>query len=651
MKYFLFACFIPVCIISAYSQINSKGIYGSFINSYYEADFRQTGLILDTLPRVGYGKNLDFGFGAFYTYPLSRKVFLGWKISLQYQKLLLENSRNYFLNGENAVSTLAFNEKIISFITSSYLGYNILSKIHLLAGIDFGYNFTLKSSFTEIIRTVNNQVSFLHNAFPPSKIPYSFTFDIGLSYHLPFRILNLIQPAVNLSYNFGYTLAKDNFTIDRKSLHFSLRLSLESPQKSSINYNAKSEPMRRKDTSVIKQLQTKFESDTFKIDYVGISDEKIYPPVLSIQNYPIENYFPLLNYIFFDYTKAEIPKRYKKLSKEQISQFSLNSLDSTDQLEVYYNILNIIGYRMREFLNSKLLIVGCNSNIGEENGNIQLSKRRAENIARYFIEFWEIDTHRLHIEYKNLPDKYSNPKTNEGAQENQRVELYSEEKKLLSPLTIFIYEKKIVPEVIRFYFRKNNKQRHKQLQQISIKLFTSNKIIYSLDTLSTTLIDSLDINLNEVIGEIEINHPIDFTIQVHENMDSTKLVQTTNGSIPTINDIYHAKKIRKDKKKIDLILFDFDSSKLNEHQLYILKEFRHRLLGADKICIIGYTDKIGEKFYNKKLSFERAKSVADELTLTNPTILGMGEEKELFNNSLPEGRYYSRMVSIIIEYN
>lgn len=653
MKYCFIVCFVYVCILSSYSQINSKGIFGSLLNSHYEADFRQTSLIPDTLPRVGYGENLNFGFGAFYTYALSRKVFLGWKIALQYQKLLLENSRNHILNGENAISTLTFNEKILSFIISPYLGYNFFSNINLFAGIDFSYNFSLKYSFTEITKLNNNLVNSLSLALRLPKVPYSMTFDIGLRYFLPIRILNSIQPDVNLSYNFGYILAKDNFTLDCKSLRLTLQLSFKSPQKTSINYDTQYEQMRRIDTSASNEdsLQTKVEKDTLIIDYVGISNNKKYPPILSVKKNKIENYFPLLNYIFFDYSKSEIPKKYKKLNKEQISQFSLNSFDLVNQIEVYYNVLNIIGYRMREFPNSKLLIIGCNSNIGEENGNFELSKRRAENVARYLIESWKIDPQRLHIENKNLPDKYSNIITHEGAQENQRVELYSEEKSLLFPLTIFTIEKKIVPESLRFYFRITNKQRHNQLQQISVKLFTTNKIIYSLDTLLTTQIDSLDINLNEIIEKIEINHPIDFTIQVFEikEKDSKKLVQTNNGSIPTINEIYQPKEFNNEKKKIDLILFDFDSAKLNEQQLSILKEFRPRLLGADKISIIGYTDKIGEESYNKKLSFERAKAVADELRLTNPTILGMGEN-ELFNNSLPEGRYYSRMVSFIIEY-
>lgn len=650
MKFFI-VCFTYIYILSSYAQINSKGIYGSLVKARYEADFRQTNLIPDTLPRVGYGENFNFGFGAFLTYPLSRKVFLGWKIDLQYQKLLLENSRNYILNGKDAISILTFNEKILSFIIFPYLGYNFFPNINLFAGIGFGYNFSLNHSFTEITKLNNNQVNF--NSFPLRlpKVPYSMTLDIGLSYSLPIQILNSVQPDVNLSYNFGYTLAKDNFTVDRKSLSFTLQLSFKSSQKTSINYDTQSEPIPRINTSApnVDEPQTKFEKDTLIIDYIGISNNRKYLPILSIRKYQIENYFPLLNYIFFDYSKSEIPKRYKKLNKEQISQFSLSSLDSVNQLEVYYNILNIIGYRMREFPNSKLLIIGCNSNIGEENGNIELSKRRAENIARYLIEYWEIEPRRLQIEYKNLPDRYSNMITHEGAQENQRVELYSEEKNLLSPLSIFLDEKKIVPESLRFYFRNNNKQRHNLTQRISIKLFTTNKIIYSLDTLSTTQVDSLDINLNEILGETEIYHPIDFTIQIFEIKDSTKLVQTTNGSIPTINEIYPLKEFNKEKKKIDLILFDFNSAKLNEQQLSILKEFRPRLLGANKISIVGYTDKIGEESYNKKLSFERAKAVANELRLNKPTIFGMGES-ELFNNSLPEGRYYSRMVSIIVEY-
>ncbi|MFW5702255.1 MAG: OmpA family protein, partial [Bacteroidota bacterium] len=65
--------------------------------------------------------------------------------------------------------------------------------------------------------------------------------------------------------------------------------------------------------------------------------------------------------------------------------------------------------------------------------------------------------------------------------------------------------------------------------------------------------------------------------------------------------------------------------------------------------IYGYTDRIGEEDVNKRISERRAQAVARRLRIPDAKVEGLGESDLLFDNELPEGRFYCRTVRIIIE--
>jgi outer membrane protein OmpA-like peptidoglycan-associated protein len=58
---------------------------------------------------------------------------------------------------------------------------------------------------------------------------------------------------------------------------------------------------------------------------------------------------------------------------------------------------------------------------------------------------------------------------------------------------------------------------------------------------------------------------------------------------------------------------------------------------------------MGDEDINKVISERRAKSVANRLRLRDAIIKGVGEENLLYNNRLPEGRFYCRTVQITVE--
>ena len=108
---------------------------------------------------------------------------------------------------------------------------------------------------------------------------------------------------------------------------------------------------------------------------------------------------------------------------------------------------------------------------------------------------------------------------------------------------------------------------------------------------------------------------------------------------------------------VTTLRFNFDFNKWKVKKIYYPKILKiAKILKANpklKIEIDGYTDNIGSKTYNLKLSLKRAKAVKDILVNTyqiNPKriiVKGFGESYPLVPNDNPTNRALNRRVEII----
>ncbi len=98
-----------------------------------------------------------------------------------------------------------------------------------------------------------------------------------------------------------------------------------------------------------------------------------------------------------------------------------------------------------------------------------------------------------------------------------------------------------------------------------------------------------------------------------------------------------------------MILFDFDRATIEAQNKRIVEFIKNRIKPESEIGIIGYTDRTGSPEYNKGLSERRAKATKQALKHTNAKEMGLGQEKLLYNNDLPEGRFYCRTVDVIVK--
>lgn len=105
-------------------------------------------------------------------------------------------------------------------------------------------------------------------------------------------------------------------------------------------------------------------------------------------------------------------------------------------------------------------------------------------------------------------------------------------------------------------------------------------------------------------------------------------------------------------ERYSLILFNFDrASTISGENDQIMRLIRSRVRTNSEVRVDGMTDAIGREESNKRLSESRAKVVQDDINaFIKPEKLtsnGLGEVT-LFNNELPEGRFYNRRVFVEI---
>ena len=146
------------------------------------------------------------------------------------------------------------------------------------------------------------------------------------------------------------------------------------------------------------------------------------PAALNFDMLTLLDGTPVMNQVFFETGQSEISDGYVLLP-DRAHTASFNESVLTNSLDRHKNVLNIVGQKLNEFPETYLRIVGCNSDIGVEKGNLDLSRARAESVKNYLSGIWGIEAARMKIEARNLPDQPAPAEMLGSRPENQRVEI------------------------------------------------------------------------------------------------------------------------------------------------------------------------------------------------------------------------------------
>lgn len=365
---------------------------------------------------------------------------------------------------------------------------------------------------------------------------------------------------------------------------------------------------------------------------------------MKVEEFISDVIHPLLPYIFFNHNSDELQPKYKQLSNT--SAFSENTLINDETLEVYYNLLNIVGKRLKDNPKATIKLVGTNSNTAEEKDNTKLTQNRTDAVKNYLVNAWKIDGNRIKTEARNLPQNASNITVEDGIAENRRVEISSPDNQILDVIMAKDTLRKADPPTLRFITEYKGAEDYDSWKVI---VSQNGKTLKEYNG-TRKLPKYIDWNLEQEQSTTpRFDSPLDYKLVLTKGSETAEataqlpmnMIKLSEKSINQVGDN------RIDK--FNLILFDFNSAEISGRNSDIIDIINSRIEDNSTIQIKGYTDRMGDEGFNERLSNSRAESANKALNKGNAQSKGYGEKIELYNNNLPEGRMYNRTVEIIVE--
>jgi outer membrane protein OmpA-like peptidoglycan-associated protein len=324
-------------------------------------------------------------------------------------------------------------------------------------------------------------------------------------------------------------------------------------------------------------------------------------------------------------------------------------------MTVYYNILNIMGDRMKRSPGTTILLSGASGN-GPEFG-----KARAETIKQYLVDVFGIEGSRITTEGR---DKPRIPSEVPGATKelallqagDRRVDIESNSPEMLiqvggAPHQYMLKPVQIVTVVedpLDSHVLFNVVGAKEALASWSLEI-TDDK--GKVQRFGPSTRDHESISGNTLLGD-----------RSQGDYKVVMLGETKGGKFVRKESSVHL--IRREEPKKETvrfrILFDFDKSKtIASYEKFLTEVVTPLIPDSGLVIIHGYTDIIGEEEYNENLSnervqdarniIERAISNSDKRGITFQTF-GFGENPiyASFYNFFPEERFYNRSVIIDI---
>lgn len=382
----------------------------------------------------------------------------------------------------------------------------------------------------------------------------------------------------------------------------------------------------------------------------------------------VKETFPLRNYVFFNTGSTEIPLRYVALTPMEATSFREAQLQegqpdnlitgrSARQLEVYHNILNITGDRMRTNPSSTISLIGSSDKDPNE-GRIM-----AEQVKRYLVSSFGIDESRISTEGR---DKPLIPSEQPGGSKDmallkegdRRVDIVSTSPELLlqvggakpdflRPVQISAVQADPLDSHVIFMVQDDSQTLYSW--GVTITGDDGREQVYGPFYGSQASVSGNTILGNDAQG----NYRIEMTGKTKDG----KTIRKSSSVSLTKTEANKQEGLRYS------ILFDFDKSKtIKEYEVFLTDVIAPLIPENGTVIIHGHTDIIGDDAYNLTLSKQRA---LDAQTILQKALakagksnvkfetFGFGEDLSMspFDNRLPEERFYNRSVIIDIIQN
>ncbi|MDR7209488.1 OmpA family protein [Flavobacterium piscis] len=377
----------------------------------------------------------------------------------------------------------------------------------------------------------------------------------------------------------------------------------------------------------------------------------------------VREVFPLRNYVYFNAGSSEIPSRYQLLKKDEVKDFREDQLEmvtpinqsgrSERQMNVYYNVLNILGDRMIKNSSTTITLVGSSEQGPPE------AKEMAESIKSYLVNTFGINSSRISTKGQlkpNIPSEQPGGTLElellrEG---DRRVSIESSSPVLLAEFqsgpdaktanTASMQEAPAASDVVF-----DAKGANEAFSAWSVQTIDENGKVQSFGPYTQ---ESASLSRKSILGDkTEGDYKIIMTGQTKSGKSVTK---ETSAHIVRWAPVKIEDGIRYS------IIFEFnESTAITMYEKYLTNVVVPKIPMNGTVNIHGHTDIIGDDVHNSKLSQARANEVKSimeaALTKSNRTdvkfeVTGYGEDsgRSPFDNKHPEERAYNRTVIIDI---
>lgn len=379
----------------------------------------------------------------------------------------------------------------------------------------------------------------------------------------------------------------------------------------------------------------------------------------------IKETFPLRNSVFFDMGSTQISSRYIQLNAAEANLFTEEQLQqgqpsnlyvgrSARQLEVYHNILNIMGDRMRKNTDASIVLVGSSDKNPKE-GALMASR-----IKDYLVSNYKIEENRIAIQGR---DKPVIPSEQPGAVNeldllhagDRRVDIESNSPALLmqvggansvylKPVQIISTQQDPLDSHVIF-----TAQGASELM-VSWSVYLTNELGV-MQEFGPYTTDQASVPGKRILGNASQGN---YDIIMTGVTKSGKVIKKTS-----VVSLTKLPEIKQDGLRYS-ILFDFDKFKsIEAYEKFLTDLVAPLIADNDMVIIHGHTDIIGDEKYNHKLSHERAdgvRSILKKVLIAASKngvkfeVYGFGEDTNAapFENNTPEERFYNRTVIIDI---
>lgn len=603
----------------------------------------------------GYGNGISFG--GLFNYHFTPQFFASARLGYSSYKGLLSSNQSEFIIIDGKSSIGKFQHTIDAVFGSvnlePYAGYYFFDKLAIQLGLRAGFNIYSNYIQKEEIIEPADRGTFIDGTrirnYSEGSIPdvtfLQLSLAAGISYELPLNKNGSLSVAPEFFYYFGFTNQVSNLIWKVNSFRFGVSVKYKEPPPPPPPPPAPPDPFDPDYPEPPKPPAISAYANLVMVDSAR-NEKKNFN--VRIEDFISLNMRPLLTFVFFDENSASIPKRYIKISPKDTVNFTYKNLQNLDAMQTYYQVLNILGKRLKDHPNKEITIVGSNSNLGEEKNNKDLSMQRAVAVRDYLKYIWGVPEKQMTIEARNLPKEPSNNDEPGGIEENRRVEIIAKENVITEPVITIDTLRKISSYNLRFYPKIKAEAGLdswslvvKQGSRELIKWKGGKQFPEQLDWLVTQEdssapkrggLISYTLTARDLLGQIAVS-PI-ATIPVDQfSIDRKRLERIAD----------------KEFEYYSLILFDYGKSELGAEHKSVLDFVKNRITPQSQIIVTGHSDSMGDEKINKKISESRARAAARRLDISNAQVVGMGESDLLYDNTLPEGRFYCRTVKITIE--